>query len=461
MSGKEDLEAAINSELEDEDYDSDVNDDDNSSLSSGSGQEEELFEVESGVESGLEEDEGELYHEESDEELIPLTPQEESDEESVVEKESDDEEDIIIYRPKNIAIIKQHKNVTLNNKLTHFNKIAEGTKIGKNWSLGKFVTETSKYQIYQTNEKEDYVIKLEFSNPKPKLEIDILNKISQESFIPKLPENFHGKNNDLKYNYIVMKWDGKTLLDYNKDFKNIYQNIYDSIEILHGYDILYIDFSPENFSYPSNSNHVKFINFEYAQEGVRKNDKLIGTPREPNVHLGVKEYNSLSLQKGARASAESDIESFIYLMVASYNDWKLPWFNSEEIYKLKNKEDILNIKEFDNSTKKIYEILSYLRSSPEILDYKHVNNLIENIYVEQIDEEIEQKINVFNDVKDKLKVEIMNMISAIDLEDYYFTDNLCSKLADLYINKKWYNVKYDDRTEKIITTIDKSIKYMF
>ena len=128
-------------------------------------------------------------------------------------------------------------------------------------------------------------------------EIKILQKLKDENidFIPKLPDKFSGKyKNKSIYAYIVLKWDGRTLLDYIKsseiDNDKIILNIFESLEILHDYNILYIDFNPLNFSYPELPKTIKFINFENAQMNpeIRKNKKPIGDSV----------WNALSFQKG-------------------------------------------------------------------------------------------------------------------------------------------------------------------
>ena len=297
-----------------------------SSLSSESGQEGEIKTTFEGINRGVEEDQVETDSSESSDDEKNKSPP------IYIQKKT-------YELPKNFVVKKQTK---IKN-IQYFPRLDEGLEINGIFKIGNFTFETDKYQLYSLFENEKYSIKLNYSSENLK-EVEILKKLKKEeiSFVPKLKDKFSGKDKSKNISqYIAFKWDGKTLLDFSKEGKEIGEetilSVLDNLETLHDYNILFVDFDPINFSYPSEKGNVKFVNFSNAQ--------YISEPRKNRKSVGNSVFSSISFQEGGIASIKTDLESFIYMFVSLFNKGKLPWskYTDKEYKQMLNEKRIKNL----------------------------------------------------------------------------------------------------------------------
>ena len=130
--------------------------------------------------------------------------------------------------------------------------------------------------------------------------------------------------------------------------------------------------------------------------------------------------------------------------------------------------------------------MSYIRDTDlSDMSYNYIEKKIENIYEEdeiekiEVEEEIEVD-EIFLRKKDEqfaqyyLRMKLFKIITNIDLENYNLPEELNSegeemhyiladkasmKIAELLLNKLWYNVKYTSITETFIDLIMEQVQF--
>ena len=390
----------------------------------------------------------------------------------------DDFEEDEIYVPKNLIgktslhfeDVEDVPSLVKNIKITHSLLIEKGTKVSSKRTVGDFIFENSSGQFYKIKtEDKDNVYQIKFTSKKLDNEIKILEKIGNKisEFIPLFLEKSIGEFKSLKLNYIIQE-----RFDYNlnevvsvkkfndEEIVTIGLRILDGLKWLHSKKILYVNMDPKNFSY-NELEEIKFTNFEFAQLCTPKEDVCRGDFRE-NKNTSTSEYlyAAINVQKGSRVAPESDVEGLIYLLYSITNNGILPWNDSKFFYSLKEKENYIP------DSQSLYKIITYLRSmtKTDILDYEVIGKQIQIMNkkrIPKVPEIFEQKPNE-DDARFEFRIKLYNMIGAIDFdEDIFVEDKAIMKITELLLNKYWYGVTYDTRTEKMISVIQEKLEETF
>ncbi|MDA9216218.1 protein kinase [bacterium] len=158
-------------------------------------------------------------------------------------------------------------------------------------------------------------------------------------------------------------------------FKNVFMQMLNRIEVLHSNNIIHRDIKPENFVYEKNTGYVYLIDFGISKMFMIDN-KHISLENNKNL-TGSERYASIHIHNGANSSRRDDLISISYV-IGYIILGHLPWQNKKE--KLKEKIN------YQNSCKSLisnnyYKFLSYCENLDfyDKPNYEYLYNLLQNI----------------------------------------------------------------------------------
>lgn len=335
--------------------------------------------------------------------------------------------------------------------------LKNGEIIDNNIVITDILMIKDEFEYYKcTIDEEEYEIKMIRNKNKEKQKImeNEINILLNLTNFEKMPKYFAGKDlNKNIYFYIAkQKFQNLSETTLDKDeFIEVILSIYNGMIELHEQKILYVDFSPERFSWDGEK--IYFNDFSLSQFYTLKNGKYLGDFRNnENKNYGDKNFISLIYQKGGQASMLCDLESFGYLTEYLFNDLldlprTLPWFKEGDIDFYKNKE-IIREKE-----KKNIKFASYILNlrDEEKINYEEISLFLLDIYDPMIFEEL--KITKTN-VETESQYEFRKLLYKYIGDKY----NNINQLTIFFVNRYWYDVTYDKDVEKILDEIENFIK---
>lgn len=352
--------------------------------------------------------------------------------------------------------------------------IKKDTKIG-DFKISEFVEENQNFKVYTATKKNDKLkYKIKFSDYKKlENEKEILEKINDFPYTLVIPEDFYSKKN--KNSYIITEYFTQTLEDFKNEINiiEVSRDILSGLEWLHEKGIIYINLSPKNFSYENDK--IKFINFEFSQfcqsDKIKEIDEKGNVTREDFTEgqcqgnlrkekdimsFGDKNYLSINIQKGGRALFVDDIESLIYL-IYFLND-ELTWKDSK--YMIKEKETYIS------KSENLNKILDYVKNldKDEKIDYYIISKQLKktNKISSPKKNQLEIKKQTETEAQYKFRLKLYEKIKNIDNnlllpEGIDISDKGIMKLAELMFSRLWYNVKFGEKTEFALDTINELI----
>uniref|UniRef100_A0A6C0AEZ6 Protein kinase domain-containing protein n=1 Tax=viral metagenome TaxID=1070528 RepID=A0A6C0AEZ6_9ZZZZ len=401
----------------------------------------------------------------------------ESDTENNSDSESDVEGKITIFKQKNliendeIEFSKQVPEIKSVIKTSTGVPIKKDTKIG-DFKISEFVEENQNFKVYTATKKNDQLkYKIKFADYKKiENEKEILEKINDFAYSLVIPEDFYSKKN--KNSYIITEYFTQNLKDLKNEINiiEVSRNILSGLEWLHSKGIIYVNLSPNNFTYEKGE--IKFINFEFSQfcqsDKIKEIDEKGNVTREDFTEgqcqgnlrkekdimsFGDKNYLSINIQKGGRALFVDDIESLVYL-IYFLND-ELTWKDSK--YMIKEKETYISKNENLN------KILDYVKNldKDEKIDYYIISKQLKktNKISSPKKNQLEIKKNTETEAQYKFRLKLYEKIRNIEIvpEGIDISDTGIMKLAELMFSRLWYNVKFGEKTEFALDTINELI----
>jgi len=204
-----------------------------------------------------------------------------------------------------------------------------------------------------------------------KNEAKIYNYLNNKEFIPIFKDYF---KTQFSQNLVIEKMDNNIIFYKGKikkdNYKEIYNQILNSIEFLHSKGVVHRDIKPNNFLIKNNK--IKICDFGFSKQIITKKrhieykgiDKIIGTVN----------YISKNVHKLIEPTRRDDIESIIYLFL--FLEEKISWIKDDLNLSL-GEIEIEKEKLLDENGK-YKEILLYLKSVnfADSIDYKLIKNYL-------------------------------------------------------------------------------------
>lgn len=204
-----------------------------------------------------------------------------------------------------------------------------------------------------------------------KNEAKIYNYLNNKEFIPIFKDYF---KTQFSQNLVIEKMDNNIIFYKGKikkdNYKEIYDQILNSIEFLHSKGVVHRDIKPNNFLIKNNK--IKICDFGFSKQIITKKrhieykkiDKIIGTVN----------YISKNVHKLIEPTRRDDIESIIYLFL--FLEEKISWIKDDLILSLGEIE--IEKEKLLEENGKYQEILLYLKSVnfTDSIDYKLIKNYL-------------------------------------------------------------------------------------
>jgi len=209
-----------------------------------------------------------------------------------------------------------------------------------------------------------------------KNEAKIYNYLNNKEFIPIFKDYF---KTHFSQNLVIEKMDNNILFYKGKikqdNYREIYEQILDGIEFLHGKGVVHRDIKPNNFLIKNEK--IKICDFGFSKQIITKKRHI--EYKKIEKIIGTANYISKNVHKLIEPTRRDDIESIIYLFL--FLEEKISWI-----------KDNLNLSlgEIEIEKEKLLEknenyqkILLYLKSLnfADSIDYKLVKDLISSRFI--------------------------------------------------------------------------------